>query len=433
MVTLIAGQPQILRDLNEINILHLIREDGPISRIDISKKIGISQTAVSRIVARLMKDNFVKEESDTKNRRSVGRQPIFLHFNYSIGNIVAIDIGRTTITIALVNLGGKLLAKEIFPSDLHRTRDDVLKDLNRKLVKFLSINGQTLENVYGIGVTIPGIVKNPEGIIRSFGSKKEWINFNLREYFEKKYEIFTCIESDARAITLGEYYMGVGKNNNNMVCLCITDVGPYAGIVHNGQLIRGISDSAGELGTINVGYYIRQGYLFKSLFKKEEDILFDEIVLPDTIVNIARQEIEKGHVLKGPKGQLDPKTLNVLEVVQAAEFGDEFCRYILREFASILSALCINIINLYNPELIILNGEIFWEGTFIIKTIEEMVKKHILPISVEPVRFMNSVLKENRYVLGIASLVLNKLFAPPKIDNESLLSFQKMRPLSFIK
>lgn len=429
---LIAGQPQILRDLNEINILHLIREEGPISRINIAKKIGISQTAVSRIVARLRRDDFIIEDSNTKNKRSVGRQPIFLHFNNNIGNIIAIDIGRCETTIALVNLGGKLLAKESFPSDLHRKRDDVLKDLNRRVIKFLSLNGQTLKNVYGIGVTIPGIVKTPEGIIRSFCRKNDWVDFNLRGYFEKKLKIFTCIESDTRAITLGEYYMGVGKNNNNMVCLCITDAGPYAGIVHNGQLIRGISDSAGELGTINVGYYIRQGYLFKSLFKNEEDVLFDEIVLPATLVNIAKQEIEKGKVLKGPDGPLNLKTLNVIDIVQAAEIGDEFCRYILKEFASILSALCINIINLYNPELIILNGEIFWEGTYIIKTIDELVKKHILPISVEPVRFMSSVLKENRYIIGIASLVLNKLFAPPKIDNESFIAFKKMRPLSFI-
>jgi len=425
MVKLIAGQPKILRDINEINILHLIREEGPISRIDISKKIGISQTAVSRIVARLIENNYVSEVTDNNCKRSVGRQPISLQFNHSIGNVIAIDLGRVNSLIALVNLGGEIIHQEPFASELQPHRDVVLEKLSARIVAFLSKHGFDLSEIYGIGITIPGIVTSPEGIIRSFGRRHEWIGFHLRQYFEKKFGILTCIETDTRAITYAEYHMGHGKTSNNMVCLCVTEVGPYAGIIHNGELIRGITDCAGEVGTIQVGYYIQESNLFRSLFKEQKNVLFDEVMQPNTILDIARREINNGLAIAGPQGKISAENLTVLDVVRAAEKGDQFCQSVLKEFATILGALCLNIVNLYNPELIILNGEIFWEGSFIQNTMQAMVKKHILPISVEPVRFISSKFKEDRHILGVTSIVLSKLFHPPKFDKDGLSSFCK--------
>jgi len=427
MVQLIAGKPRILRDINEINILHLIREEGPISRIDISKRIGISQTAVSRIVARLIKNNYIVQNNGSADKRSVGRQPILLKFNHGVGYIVAIDIGRANITYAILNLGGKIIKKRFMKSQFENGRDEVLNRLSSKVLLLIDSLGINLSQVYGIGITIPGLVKVPLGIIRTFGRWKEWYDFNLRHYFEKKFGIPTHVESDARAIALGEYFIGFGKTSNNLVCLCVTEVGPYAGIIYNGQLIRGVSDSAGEVGTTQVGYYIRDGYLFKSLFKDNENILFDQVIQPKALLDIVKKELQNGRIIQTSSKKLAPDTITLLDIVRAAEAGDEFCEKLLKEFAVIMGALCINIINLFNPEMIILNGEVFWEGSLILETVKETIKKHILPISVEPVQIVVSKLKENRYILGVASLVLSNLFSPPTLEKEKLLFFDKMK------
>jgi len=428
MAKLIAAHPRLVRDLNEINILHLVRERGPISRIEIAQQLGLSQTAVSRIVGHLIRSDFLVEEMMSSATRSVGRQRIALRFNPNVGHVLAMDIGRKTTTLALANLGGTILARKAVESELDRGRDGFLERVTATAVTFLASQGIGLSQIEGLGVTIPGVVAAPQGVIRTFDRWKDWVGFNLQGYLERKLGVHTHVEGDVRAIAIAEHLIGAGKASDNMVCLCVTEVGPSAGIIYNGQLIRGVTDSAGEVGTTLVGYYIKDSHLYRSLFQEDQNVLFDQVVQPSTLLAIAKREIEKGLEIKSRDANLNVENLTVSQIVRAAEGGDRFCQLLLQEFGAIVGALCINLINFINPDLIVLHGEMFWAGTVALQAVRETVQKHVLPLPVEAVKIVPSALKEDGYILGGVSLVLRDLFNPPKFDRDTFRSPRKIRP-----
>lgn len=417
----LVGRPQLVRDLNAINILHTVRTRGPISRIEIARHLGLSQTSVSRIVARLVEAGFLLEQRASDTTRSVGRQCVPLRLNPDAGYVLAVDIGRKETTVAVANLAGEIVVSRTLESQLSRGRGEVLETVCRRLLALLGMQRINLSQVVGLGVTFPGLALGDRGIIRTFAAERgrEWTNFDLCDFFQRKLGVPTYVEGDVRAVTVAEHFIGAGKASQVMVCLCVTDEGPSAGIIHDGVLFRGVTDSAGEVGSTVVGYYFRDNRLYRPLFDTSEGILFDQVVRPSTLALIAEREIKKGWRIGGPEGELSPGEVTVSAIARAAERGDQFCQALLKEFATLIGALCINLINFFNPDLIVLHGEMFWAGTVTIQAIREMVRKHVLELSAQAVKIVASELKQDAYILGGVSLVLRELFVPPKFNKDT--------------
>jgi predicted NBD/HSP70 family sugar kinase len=434
MDKLISGTPSLVRDINEMNILHLIKEYAPISRIEIAKRIGISQMAVSRLVSRLIEKKFVVvdnvgEEIDSKkSRKPVGRQPTSLYLNKNAAYIVGVDLARETTTIAIADLEGDIAFQKSFQTDLRQNPDSMLSAIVEAIHSCLHSLGLSPERIIGIGVVLPGYVDARRGMLRTSSSLKGWDNFQVKDFFESQFDVETLVEGDFKALTLAEYTLGNGNKCSDMVCLCITDAGPVAGIICNGQLIRGITDSSGQIGAMQIGYYIKQKTFYK-YSHATDDIVFDQIVTPQALVQSAQNAILQGedsilrrHLSKEGK-------MSISSILGAANGGDVLSIQLLEQFADILSLLVIDMINILNSRMLLLYGEMIDDDGIVLKVIRKNVEHHFLRLPAHSISIKPAKLRKDGYLKGAISLVLNALFTAPRLNQDV---FQLAAPMRFL-
>jgi|Deesub1362B_J571_1020462.scaffolds.fasta_scaffold04161_4 predicted NBD/HSP70 family sugar kinase len=403
----------LLRDINEIYILKLIKEQGPISRAEIARRYNISRAAVSDIVNRLLDRRFVQEIGEGVPSGRGGRKPVLLTFNYQAGFIISMEMKKSTCRIALCDLQAEILDEErwAFPATLEAEK---LLDLTCEWIEtLLQRNRIPGDRLLGISLGIPGLVDFDQGILKEAHTAHPWANFPLKEAFEKKFNTNIYIDNDIKLSTIGEYIFGQQKKINTMILLGVRE-GIGAGFILNGQIYRGITYSAGEVGYDELGYFLPEKNEFPLLFHGQRYL--GDILSLNNLIGSFQKALENGRdsflrkVLR-EKGNISPGDL-----VHAASEGDELSREILTEYGHLLGILSVNLINHLNPEMVVFDGEIFEHNDLVLDVIRERVHRDILHLPSATVQLCPSVTKRNSEIMGGVGLVLEDLFEPPAID-----------------
>jgi predicted NBD/HSP70 family sugar kinase len=340
-----------------------------------------------------------------------------LDFNPTAGYVLAVEIGRTGQRVALTDLNGKIIAARKVQVEVRESKETILAAILAECDTLVLEQGIRRSQLVGTGVTITGLVDAVHGIVRAF--RPDWDNTNLREVFEAHFAVPAFVEGDSKAITIAEQQLGAGRGKRNHVCICFTDAGPSAGIVHNEHLLRGVTDSAGEVGSISVGYLVKDKSLFTSLLPTEGNVTFDQVLRKDVPREILRRQISASGDPWQSAPARRPAHFTNAYVAEAAALGDPLSLEILTEYGELAAILCLNIINFLNPEQIILHGEIFWTNDVVLEVIRRAVSHHVLAIPAQAVAIVSSVLKEDAVLLGAASLVLSDLFSRPEVRRVS--------------
>ena len=227
---------RLVRDFNELNILRFIKEYGPLSRAQLSKKYRISKATVSEIIAKLLRDGFVIEIGMGKSSKLGGRKPVMLEFNPRAGYAIGIEIKRDHARLCLTDLNAHIYKQDTINYQYKSVLSDVLKKLFPIIHSYLDEKWLVSAKPMGIGVSIPGLIDYKNGCILESDSLKEWEGVKIKKIFEEKFSIETFIENDVKAMTFGEFRFGNGRNFNNLVFLWVGD-GIGAGLVINGSSI----------------------------------------------------------------------------------------------------------------------------------------------------------------------------------------------------
>jgi len=413
----LAANQKLLRSINAKTVLAIAKSNHPISRIEIARLSGLSQAAVSRIVDSLIERQILFEASVSGILRSVGRQPVMLDFNPTAGYVLAVEIGRVGQRIALTDLNGTIVATHQVQADVRLDKDDILAQILAESERLILEVGLHQSQLVGIGVTITGLVDAARGVVRTF--RADWDNTNLKGVFERRFSAPTYVEGDTKAITIAEQHLGAGNGKRDQVCICFTDAGPSAGIIHNDHLVRGVTDSAGEVGSITAGYLIKEKSLLRSLYPPDADLTFDQLLRKDVPHEMLHLHLStSGDPWQSPPKNRPLQFTNVY-VAEAAAKGDPISRAVLTEYGELVAILCLNVINFLNPERIILHGDIFWTNDFVLEVVRHAVQRHVLTIPAKAVSIVPSVLREDAVLLGAASLVLRDLFSRPEVRRVS--------------
>ena len=399
---------KFIKDYNELNVLRFIKQNAPVSRAEIAKNYHISKAAVTEIIARLIRQGYVSEVGVGDSTTRGGRKPIMLEFNHAAGHVIAIEIKRNHAKVALVDLEANIHCLE----QVNYTEGSRFETVTEKIFPVIHTFRQEKwlqkSKPIGIGIGIPGIIDYSHGCIKVSDTLHNWEKVGIREMFQNEFGLTTVLENDVKTQTLGECLFGEGKESDNLVNLWIGD-GIGAGIIINGNLIRGHTASAGEVGYDELGFFLKDQKCFPMLYRGQKD--FGDILSNKLLLEAARDALQNGR-----DSTMTLDNISLQELACAADKKDPLATTLLREYADILGIICINLINMLNIELLIISGELVNKCQVLLEFLKERVHKDILREPAQAVKVVPGSLKDTGIVLGATGLVLEDLFYQERLN-----------------
>lgn len=386
---------KLIRGTNDSTVINIIRQKGPISRADIAKYADMTAPTVTNVTNRLLESNLIIEYKMGKS--SGGRRPILLKTNPDTLNVIVIYIGSNKMTGYLADGNINIIKRK--EEKLRGYLKDEIIDLLLKIIGDLKSRAKA--QIPGIGVVLHGPVKSREGI-SVVAPNLGWKHVPIKYIVEEKYKIPTFVENDSRATALGEFYYGNAKNKNSMVFLFV-DYGMGSGVVLDGKLYRGVSDSAGEVGHTTID--INGPKCSCGNYGCLEAMASERALVRNMTRSIKEGRTSK--VIDLASGNLDD--IAPEDIYKAAKMGDELAKRELRQLARYLGIGVANVLNTFNPEVVLIGGGLARARLFIEDVLIDTVKQRTLEScrNVSEIRF--DVMGEEATVKGAADIVLTKL------------------------
>ncbi len=350
--------------------MHYIKKNHGHSRSDIAKALQISKPTISNIVDELLEQGWVQEKESERASSSGGRKPYHVYFNQDAYYIIGIDIGGTSIEIAVMNLFGTIIDKTDLDTQKHIDHNivTVIAATVNELLEKIDIDSS---KIYGIGVGVPGITDVENGIVVDAPSLR-WKNKPLKMELESLLPCPVYIDNDVNVAALGEQWKGTGELNRNFLMITLgTGIG--CGLIINGELYRGSSYAAGE-----IGYMITD----KETAEKSYDQTFTGYGFLDS--HVGGPSITKRMLNHLGESNNNTTDFSAKRIFQMANEGDEDALEIINESLSHLAFALINVISIINPGLIVLGGGISKSMNAYLSKLTTIIEKH-LPIQTEVV------------------------------------------------
>jgi glucokinase len=327
-----------MRQVNRSAVLELIRQHSPIARSEISRILKLSMPTIIRLVDELIEDTLVRPTGETAGQ--AGRPRELLEFNKSGSAVIGIDLGGTKLYGALTNIGGEILG-EVEKYQHGSSGEDSYNLVAEMIQTLIELARESQQKLLGVAVGAPGITHVRDGVVE-WAPSLNWRNFPLRQRLSDRFQLPVVVDNDVNLAVLGEQWFGAGRGVNNLVLLAI-GTGMGAGLVVDGALYRGHTESAGEVGYFLPGIEaLRQRY---DQFGAMENIV-SGTGIAERARNILR-DTNPGHPLT---------TLTASDVFGAARTGEPWANQIVEETADYLSMVIADIATLLDPQLIILSG-----------------------------------------------------------------------------
>lgn len=350
---------------NDEQIMNVIRRQGLISRADIAKLTGLTPPTVTNITAKLLELGVILE--DSMGQSSGGRRPLLLKVNPKIAQIVIIHIRSEKMMAYLVDCEFQVHYKE-HKKIKGMTTEEVLELM---LAMIVHCREAATALVPAVGVVVRGPVKTGEGI-SVFAPNIGWKNIPIRKIIEENLGLPAFIENDAKALITGEYYYGSVKDADSMILLKVSH-GIGSGMMFNGKMYRGINGSAGEVGhtTIDISGPVCSCGNYGCM-----EALASENALVDMVVKSIK-EGQKSLVYDLVNGDLSRVIPTI--IYEAAECGDELAIRMLGQAARYLGIGIANLVNIFNPKIVVIGGGIVKARQFI----EDIVRQTVSDRSFE--------------------------------------------------
>ncbi|AJY77742.1 transcriptional regulator [Paenibacillus beijingensis] len=375
----------------------MIREHGPISRSEIAKRNGISPTTVASATQELMKEGYVCEVG--AGASNGGRKPILLKLASDHLYLIGISVSNFMIEIAQMNLEANISRRSARPVR-SLSGDELIEAILSDIALFLQ-QCPPREQCIGISLITPGVVNSESGTLY-FNSKLHLENIPFKQLIETRFGIKTWVENDLNAMVLAEKRFGPYGKCKNMIYVSVAD-GVGAGIFFHDILLRGGVGGAGELGhTIvdrngircecgNVGClenYVNWPAVYSRIFASVTR------GKPSVIMDLAEGDITR----------ITPAIFK-----EAIQKHDPLAVDLADEISSFLGLGMVNLINLFNPEIVIIGGSVCVDNNRVIENVRKYVASHALPVLRNlPIR--QSTLGKDADLIAAASILLQDIF-----------------------
>lgn len=384
--------------------LSILLRNEHVSRVRLAELTGLSATTITNLVSELIEQGIVVEEGVEKpaSRRGVGRPRTALRLVPEARHVVGIHIGVGSVRVAVADLHARLLDCLSLAHPLEKSPEEVLAETAALVKQAIAHSGVNRQEVVGVGVGASGLV-NPHTGVNIVAPNLGWRDVQVRDWFTARLGLPVCVDNNVRAMALGEAMFGAGQNVHAL-SFVYARIGVGAGFVVGGQLYYGSAAGAGEIGHTTIipdgGEPCRCG----------NTGCLETLVSETAIVRLAKGLAEKDgqgiiatHLRNGEGTTIE-------RIFAAAREGDMAIRAMLDERACYLGIALANLINVLNPEMIVLGG-IYAQGQdLLLPVIEATMRQRAFANLGERVRLQTTSFGQQAGVVGAAALALNAFF-----------------------
>lgn len=398
----LSTDASLLKQINYVRILGLLRCHAGLSRADIARQTGLTRSTVTVITAELIADELIRQGAAMASQPGGGRPGVELELHPEGAFFIGAAIEADHLKVVELNLAAKVTHMLCQP--LTETNPDlVIRQLVGLIEQLRQVNPLSQQRLRGIGLTIPGTINRDGVLIRVPGLN--WHGVNLRQYLEAFIDLPLFIDNDANAAALAEVYLGSAMQTNSLLFLLLNE-GVGSGIVMNHRIMRGANGTAGEICELIID---------------DQNSIGSEYGPPGSLGTL----VGKAGLLRQYQEHIG-KAAKLNDLVEALDQDDVTARAYVSQWAQRLSQGLINIVNILNPECIVLGGPL----TILLPYIKDQLNQRLeseLPGNGQSGFFSTpnsgwriSEFGENASVIGGAVLVYQSLFQIPDLVSLSL-------------
>jgi glucokinase len=321
--------------------------------------------------------------------------------------IVGVDLGGTNIVVGLLPIdGGDILGLHSLPTDSHRGAkfvvDRIVEMIETSIAEVLAAHGGTRADVAGVGIGSPGPLDRETGTVINTPNLG-WRNFPLRDLIANAVHLPATLDNDANCATYGEWWLGAGRDVDTLVGLTLgTGIG--GGIVLGGKIFHGCSDVAGEIGHMTIDSTGRRckcgNYGCLEAYASGPAIALRAIEGIEAGVETSLTELVQG--------KLDQIT--AATVYEGVVQGDPYATEVMKDTAKFLGAGIANIINILNPEMVVIAGGVTRAGEHLFTPLRGEVRRRAFRAAEERCRIVSAELPGTAGVVGAAAVFKNETF-----------------------
>jgi glucokinase-like ROK family protein len=400
-----TGDQALVREINLSTVLRYLHEGAPLSRAGLASLTGLNRTTVSSLVEELLDRGLVREIG--LDASAGGRPATLLELNSQAGGIVGVELGVDFVAVALSNLAGQILLRRFEEADPAEGQDAVIAQTLRLVDEVIAARQPADCRLLGIGLATPGTVNIQDGVL-VFSPNLQWRMVPFGQIFHEHTGLPVIVDNDANAAAVGEHLFGVARQIDDFV-LIFAGVGIGGGLFLRGELYRGASGYAGELGHTN---FMVEGY--RPPCRCGNRGCWETFINQYSAVERMRARLEVGRNSLVSRLVAERKApLSMPLIVEAADAGDLEAQEALGETGYLIGLGVANLVNIFNPELVVLGGPATVAGKYFLPAIEQAVRKTALPEIGQQAQVLVSAFGPDTSLIGAAALVVEAILANP--------------------
>lgn len=371
------GSQAALRNANQRRVLKLLKASGELTQAEVARQTGLAPATVSNIVRELTTLGVIDDGGDGKRRR-------MLRLARSAGLAVGIDFGHRHVTVAVSDMSHQILAERRIPLAPAESAQASLERARELLDEALAGVGGQFADVVGIGMGLPAPIDSGSGKVGAVSILPGWVGVPAAQLAGDLLGHQVEVDNDANLGVLAEHMWGAGRGCDNLAYLKLAD-GVGAGLYIDGRLYRGRNGTAGEIGHTTFDE-------FGEVCRCGNRGCLETIVAARAVVD-----------LLGPRYGTD---LTIAEIVRLAGEGDTACIRVLADTGKQAGVAVANLCNLFNPERILIGGELALAGELMLAPMRESVRRRGIPSSTQDLKIELAELGARAPVLGALALAL---------------------------
>lgn len=384
---------------HQARLLRLLRDDGPNSRAQLGDRVELSRSKLAVEVDRLLETGLVVADGLAASRG--GRRSHNIRLAPAL-RFLGVDIGATSVDVAVTNAELEVLGHLTQPMDVREGPVAVFEQVLALAAK-LKASG-VAEGFDGAGIGVPGPVRFPEGVPVAPPIMPGWDGFPVREALSQELGCPVMVDNDVNLMAMGEQHAGVARTSQDFLFVKIgTGIG--CGIVVGGEVYRGTTGSAGDIGHIQVepdgracacgNHGCLEAYFGGAALARDATDAAHDGTSPELAARMATG---------GP--------LTAADVAVAAASGDAAALDLIRAGGTRTGQVIAGLVSFFNPGLVVIGGGVTGLGHTLLAAIRTQVYRQSLPLATGNLPIVLGELGQAAGVTGAARLISDHLFSP---------------------
>ncbi|MBB1073453.1 ROK family protein [Rhodoferax sp. 4810] len=380
-----------------MTVLQTIFWSVGVSRYELSHRLAYSKSKTNSLVASLL-DLGLLDEIGLLNSNG-GRRAETLQLSSGLGVLLCVDLGATSLDLAVMKPDLTVLAQIAEPLDVRRGPGDVMSRVRVLMRQMLAQCDATAKQVIGIGVGVPGPIDFESGQLVNPPLMPNWDGFSIRDYLREEYSAPVFVDNDVNLMALGELWRLQRSLQNFLVIKVGTGIG--CGIVCHGEVYRGANGSAGDVGHICVdtaGPRCHCGNLG----------CVETMAAGPAISRLATEAATSGEsellaACLADKGIITPE-----DVSQASRNGDAAANRIIQHTGNLIGQMLASVVNFFNPSHVFIGGGITRVGPLLLASVRQSVYQRSLALSTRHLEIQYNPLAEQAGLVGAGVLAMQE-------------------------